>query len=868
MPAKQTRSSRPVALTAPPSPAGAATVEELSARLRQLQVWSGAPYREIHRRVVRSRQARGIAESPALNTVYRCLLPGRRRLDAELVVDIARVLLEDDALAAEWRQAHQVVTRRAAEASVVAVADVVQDDAGVFTGRAGELAEGMAAFEAGTAKGLLLIEGMPGVGKTRLAVRLAHGLLGRGHGADLQLSVNLRGYDPDRPPADPAAVLDGFLRRLGLPASRIHALDLAGRAAAFRELTAGRKMVVLLDNAADSDQVSPLLPDGPDCFTVVTSRRRLSGLAGGRRLRLDVFTPAESLDLLRRSIGAARVDNDPATAEQIAALAGHLPLALGVLAGRIASTPAWTLTDHLERLTEHRLRLRLDDGVMLALSSSYESLAVGNQMMLRLLALHPGRDCDVAAAAALAGVDQEEAFRQLSELAGANLLQERVAGRYELHDLIRVLASDRGRDQDPASVRGAAMDRLFGYYRTATASAVTAHAPHDTARWAEVCDPEIPDTFSEQAVARSWLDSEGANLIATALFAADHGRPQFTTDLSLMLHYYFDTAGYFQEAETLHLAAVRCAVGDASRGRSYNSLGCIYWRLGRYADGRASYLQALELARAQGDRLGEGRGLTNVALGHFRLGEYADAIEYQRQALAIFEELDMPARVCITLAGLGWAELRLGRSKIALRHFRRSLEAARSLGGGTCEEAYALANVGAAAELSGAVVEARQHYELALELSSQLDFPVGQTDALNSLGRLHLADGRVDWALRFHRDALTLSEQIGNRPFTIEVRNDYGAALVAAGRLDDAFAQHQAALLDAEALDDRYELARACVGLAAIHATNAADDRADQLRRRALDIFITLGCPEARAVQALLPEISGTHPESTSTSAG
>ena len=849
MAAQQSRSPRPAAPAAPPappSPAGAATIDELSARLRLLQAWAGVTYREMHGRVVRSRQARGIAETPALNTVYRCLLPGRRRLDAELVVDIARVLLDDDALAAEWRQACQVVTGLAADAGVVAVADVVPDDAGVFTGRADELAEAIAAFEAGTAKGLLLVEGMPGVGKTRLAVRLAHELLGRGHGTDLQLSVNLRGYDPDRPPADPAAVLDGFLRCLGLPSSRIHGLDLAGRSAAFRELTAGRKIVVLLDNAATDDQVSPLLPDGPDCFTVVTSRRRLSGPTDGRRVRLDVFTPAESLELLRRSIGGARVDNDPATAGRIAALAGHLPLALVVLASRISSTPAWTLTDHLERLTEHRLRLRLDDGVTLALSSSYESLAVGNQRLLRLLALHPGRDCDVAAAAALAGVGPGEALRQLSELVTANLLQERLPGRYELHDLIRMLASDLGRDRDPAVVRRAATDRLLRYYRTAVASAVTAHAPHDTARWAEVRDPETPETMTDLATARSWLDSERANLIATALFAADHGRPRYTTDLSLMLHYYFDTAGYFQEAMTLHLAAVRCAGGDSIRGRSYNSLGCIYWRLGRYAEGRCCYLRALELASAVGDRLGEGRGLTNVALGHFRMGEYADAIEYQRLALTIFEELEMPARVCITLAGLGWGELRLGRTEIALRHFRRSLEAARSIGGGTCEEAYALANVGAAYELSGALAEARLHYEQALELSSRLDFPMGQCDALNSLGRLQLAEGRVEQALACHREALDLGVRRGSRPFTIEIRNDYGNSLFRAGRLAEALDHYTSALADAEELQEPFELGRACEGAANVLAAQGKPSA--DLRSRALTLFTSLKVPEAARV--------------------
>lgn len=179
-----------------PAPVGARTVGELSAQLRLLQTWSGLTYRDIHRRVVRSRQDRGIAEVPALNTIYRCLKPGRSRLDVELVVDIARSLLDDDAQAAEWRQAYQVVAGLAADAAVVTVTDQLPDDLDTFTGRAAEVAAAIGAVEDGAAGGHLLIDGMPGVGKTRLAVHLAHRLAGRG--AELLLSVNLRGHDTTR----------------------------------------------------------------------------------------------------------------------------------------------------------------------------------------------------------------------------------------------------------------------------------------------------------------------------------------------------------------------------------------------------------------------------------------------------------------------------------------------------------------------------------------------------------------------------------------------------------------------------------------------------------------------------------------------
>ena len=375
-----------------PSPGGVRTLAELGARLRELQVWSGLSYREIHRRVVRSRQERGIAELPAFNTTYRCLTPGRTRLDVELVVDIARAALGNEARAAEWRQAHQVVSGLAADASVVHVAGRVESD-DAFVGRSSTVAAALTALET---QGLVLIDGMPGVGKTSLAGRVAC----RVPEVELEFSVNLRGYDPARPPADPAAVLDGFLRRLGVPGSRIHGLDLAARSALFDGLLAGRRTVVLLDNAASDDQVQPLIADS--ALTLVTSRRRLTGSPQAYRINLEVFEPTESAALIRRAAGTA-VDREPEAAVLIAELVGHLPLALAVLAGRIKAQPEWTLGDHLERLQEHTARLRLDDGVAASLSLSYQALPVQARRLLRLLALHPGRDFDAYAGAALGG---------------------------------------------------------------------------------------------------------------------------------------------------------------------------------------------------------------------------------------------------------------------------------------------------------------------------------------------------------------------------------------------------------------------------------------------------------------------------------
>ncbi len=782
-----------------PSPGGVRTVGELSARLRALQAWSGLSYREVHRRVVQSRRQRGIAELPAFNTTYRCLVPGRTRLDVELVVDIARAVLGNESRAAEWRQAHQVVSGLAAEAGVVHVADRVASDADGFVGRTATIEAALAALETHR---LVLIDGMPGVGKTSLAGRVVR----RVRGAELELSVNLRGYDPSRPPADPAAVLDGFLRRLGVAGSKIHGLDLAARSALFGELASGRRIVVLLDNAASDDQVQPLIADS--ALTVVTSRRRLTG---GHRIGLEVFEPAESAALIERAAGPRY---DAEVAARIAALVGHLPLALAVLAGRITAQPGWALADHLERLQEHSTRLRLDDGVAASLSLSYQALAVPARRMLRLLSLHPGRDFDEYAAAALAGTAVAEAREQLAQLVQLNLLELDGSGRYELHDLIRLLASDRVLDEEPASVRRTAVDGLLGHYRRTAAAAAVAYAPQDRDR-VELIEPVAP-LFADRDAGRDWLDRERNNLIATALHAADHGQGEYAIAMSALLMYYLGTASRFSGAEALHLTAIRCARSDHERGRAFNNLGALYWRIGRYADGRAAYQQALDHARLAGNRVGEASGLSNVALGHYRLGDYTEAVVCQRAAYELFDAEGNISGMTTALAGEGWAQLRLGRADCALELFQQGLEFSRKLGADTFEEAFALINVAVGHEALGRSDDAWPGLQQSLELSRRLSWANGESDALNCLGRLHLAAGRVEQSLEHHRAALELAERSGSTPFTIEVRNDYGHALTAAGRTGEALAQHSAALKDAERIEDAFEHARASAALARI----------------------------------------------------
>jgi hypothetical protein len=381
-----------------PDPGQAAALGDLAERLRSLKLWAGDPsYEWITGRVNAAWRAAGrpAAELVGKTTVVDCFRPGRRRLNEDLVVAVVAALHPDVGYVAQWRQALQVVGGRTLAAAQVRVQDTLPPQLAGFTGRAGELTQLREAAQDGAAGGrAVVISGMAGVGKTQLAVHAGH-LLARERPFDRVLFVNLRGFHPDpaQPPADPAAVLDGFLRQLGVPGQQVPH-DLNARVTVYRARLGGTRTLVVLDNAADTDQARPLLPDTPGCPVVITSRRSLTDLGGAMHLAVDVFTPDEALAFLTEAVPRIPVGADPYAAARIADRCGHLPLALGLVAAHIHTTPGWTLTDHADRLDERHRHGRLDAGVALALDLSYQHLPTDRQRLLRLLALHPGQDLD------------------------------------------------------------------------------------------------------------------------------------------------------------------------------------------------------------------------------------------------------------------------------------------------------------------------------------------------------------------------------------------------------------------------------------------------------------------------------------------
>lgn len=533
---------------------------------------------------------------------------------------------------------------------------------------------------AGTAVAIWVIEGMAGAGKTRLAVHAAHQIVGLGQFDEIQLWVDLRGFDPERASADPSAVLAMFLRLLGVPGEQIpHDLD--SRAALYRDRLHGKRALVLLDNAASEDQVRPLLPGSPTCLVLITSRRSLPGLDGAQPMRLDVFTEAEAVDLLARIAGDDRVAAHPTAAADVAELCGYLPLAVTLSARLLQTRPAWTLADLAVRLAAADQRLSQlavgTRGVRAAFDLSYRALRPDQRRMFRLLGLHPGVDFTARSAAALANVAPELTDSWLEELLDNHLVQQTTPGRYSFHDLLRAYAIERAHADEPPPERGAAIDRVLSWYlHTAdvvdrTLAPMGEHVPL-TGRATTNAQP----VFNTQSQALDWCRIEHVNLMAATHTAVEHGLHDLAWRIPVALKVYLNDTKPWSDWVILGeiaLASARLCNDRYGEARALNILGNAYWDLRRFDETIRSQEHALTINREIGHRHGEGMCLNNIGACYQERGEFEQAIVYYSQALAIQQDLDDFDTLGSTLTSFGEAHHGLGRFQEAADYYTRAL---------------------------------------------------------------------------------------------------------------------------------------------------------------------------------------------------
>ncbi|MEV7626960.1 tetratricopeptide repeat protein [Actinoplanes sp. NPDC089786] len=782
-----------------PDPGQAGTLDALVERLRLLKLWAGDPsYERIKDRVNTAWSAAGrpAGDLARKTTVADCFRPGRRRLNPDLVVAVVQALHPDAGYVTQWRQALQVIGGRSEAASQVRVQDRLPPDLAGFTGRVAELDLLRQALHHGQREGgavvISAIAGMAGVGKTQLAIHAGH-LLTQEKVVDRVLFVNLRGFHPDpaQPPADPGAVLDGFLRLLGVPGQQIPH-DLPARTAAYRRRLAGTRTLVVLDNAATADQVRPLLPGTAGCPALVTSRRDLATLCPSAHLTVNVFTPDDALAFLTRAAAGVPVGADPGAAARIARRCGHLPLALGLVAAHIRGTPGWTLTDRADRLDERHYQRRLDTGVELALGLSYQQLPTDLQRVLRLLSLHPGQDLDAYAAAALADTDLPTAEARLHHLRRDHLLQEAAPGRYTLHDLVRAYAAGRAGDEDPPSDRRAALTRLFDFYlHTAHAGDRLLYPHRDPVALAPARAGMVVTPLTDAGAAMAWFTAEHAVLLAVAeQAAAAEGLDQHTAGLAWTLTNFLNLRGHWQDQITVQSRALAAArrLGDRSGqahihrnlGRSHDmmsrpddsrthfsaalalfaelddqvgtatthvNLARQYERQGRYPEALSHDQHALALFQAAGDQPGEARALNNVGYVHTLLGKYPQALTYSQQALNLHQSIGNRHGEATTWDSIGYVHHRLGQQEAAIDCYRHALTLYTETGDRP-NEAQALTNLGDAHESAGDHGDAHDAWRAALDILDEL----GHADA--DLLRARLPDSRISLDEPDHRDAV------------------------------------------------------------------------------------------------------------------
>jgi len=615
-----------------------------------------------------------------------------------------------------------------------------------------------------------VITGTAGVGKTTLAVRWANQVAGRF--PDGQLHANLSGFGPGEAFA-PAEVLRDFLAAFNVPPERVP-LTVGAQASLFRSLLAGKRVLVLLDNARDADQVRPLLAGSPGCLTLVTSRNDLAGLIvtdGAHPVPLDVLSPADARQLLEDRLGPDRVAAERAAADAIVDACACLPLALAIVAARATLNPALPLAALAVELRDSRDDLTaLDTGeevtsVRAVFSWSHRAVPPEAARLYRLLGLHPAADVSVAAAASLAALPVSRTRTVLAQLQRTNLINERGSGRYRIHDLLRIHARELAVRQHDEADRHDATRRLVDHYLH---SAFAADRLLDPRRDPIASGPPAGGVtvadLADQDRAVEWLRTERPVLLAIANLAVAHGFDIQVWQLAWALTTFLDRQGHWHDWAATQLAALGAAERLDDRGkvaRAHGALARALTRLHDYDAARTHFTSAVEMFGAIGDPVGE--AITHINLGwmYERREDFGHALIHNKQAFSLFEKCGHEVGQANVLNAIGWDHARLGDHRVALTY---------------CERA--------------------------LELSRTLDHRFGQAEAWESLGYIHLQLGDHATSIACYGHALDLFSDLGAPALAATVLRGIGDACRRAGDTAAARTHYQRSLKTLEELND------------------------------------------------------------------
>ena len=637
-----------------------------------------------------------------------------------------------------------------------------------FAGRTHELQTLTKLIDQGEGRTVVIsaIDGTAGIGKTALAVHWAHRASDRF--PDGQLYVNLRGFDPTSPPLTAAEALRAFLEALAVRPEQIPTSPEA-QVGLYRTLLSGRRVLVVLDNARDADQVRPLLPAHPEAMAVVTSRNRLTGLVatdGAHLITLDLLSPDQSQDLLARRLGHERAAREPEALNEIIERCARLPLALAIVAARAAEHPQLPLAALADELRRADGRLdALDAGeaatdVRNVFSWSYRRLDPEAARVFRLLGLHPGPDCGRAAVASLTG---RPVARELAELTRTHLLSEGPAGRYSCHDLLRVYASECTHAEDLQAERQAARQRLLDHYvRTAQTAAALLNP---------VREPVVPgapgpgagsERIADRTAAMAWFTAELPVLLGAVALATEAGFDEYACQLAWGVSAYLHLQGRWSQraaVQTTALAAARRSGDRVWQARIHRELTGAYAWLGRFDESLGHAQRAAALFGELGDDVGLARTHRSICLLMERWGRLPQALEHAQRSLELFLGTNDRAGQAYAYNSVGWYHALVGSYEEALTECRQAIARLRDIGdrGG---EATAWDSLGYAHHRLGHYEEAMLCYRRALDLLREVGDQYFEAPTLDHLGDTLLVLGDEAGARDAWRSALAILEEL------------------------------------------------------------------------------------------------------------
>jgi tetratricopeptide (TPR) repeat protein/DNA-binding SARP family transcriptional activator len=778
--------------------------------------------------------------------------------------------------------------------------DTLPPDPPEFVGRQKELAD--LTGEPGRTPQIVIIAGMPGVGKTALAVRAAR--LASEQYPDGTLYLNLHSHDPGSPALDAAEAVDRLLQMLSVPAGQIpDTID--ERAALWRADLSRRRAVVILDDAAGPDQIRSLLPAAGRCLILITTR--LPGSEDTRTLPLDVLSVDEAVTLFRQTAGQGST-GDADQVEAAVGLCGRLPLAIQLTAGRIARDAPPSLDGLIKELSQSPARLGSTDAaspeVIAAFDLSYRALEPDHQRFFRRLGISPCAHLSLPAAAALGGCTLVDAEKALATLVDGHLLAETPDGRFRFHDLIRGYAAVRAAQDDPAAERRQAVGRLLDYYlHTADRADRVLHPFRHRTPVQVTHPPAASPALSTAGDAAAWLESEWRNILEAARYAGTREWKQKCADLIHVLADFVEIKAYWDEAIAAHTVALQACrdLADPARiAQASLALSAVRQQTGQHEAALALAEEAAEIYRSLADRNGEAEALDQIGLAHQRTARSREALAYFQEAETLCRAASDQRGVANALSHSGIACWHLGRHPEANAHLGDALSLYRAIGdrrgeakalnnlgrvllyngshaealdayqkalrifqeiGGTQSEAIVYQNIGSAYHYEGNYAEGLAACRQALAIYRDIGDLPDEADVLNDIGVIYQSADCYDEALIHHQEAQRIAEEIGNLSQQLIALRWIADIHRGLGRYGEALDHYQAALRLSREIGDPYEEAKILEGIA--ESTLSAQRQPFAARiayRQALDIFERLGVPEAESarirIQAIDPAFS------------